>query len=92
LEIENKIPPSTPPELVARVNDMMRAAEPLPQVTIDPPTGQSALDSLGPSPFPKRGFPFLGFLSGIYDHVSTTAHQMANPQPATPISPQATDN
>jgi hypothetical protein len=90
LEIETKS--STPPELIARVGDMMRAAEPLPDVAIEPPTGQSALDSLGPSPFPKRGFPFLGFLSGIYDHVSTTAHQMAGPQRATPASPPATDN
>jgi hypothetical protein len=33
----------------------------------------SALDRLGSSPIPKTGFPFLGFLSGVYEHVSTIA-------------------
>jgi hypothetical protein len=33
----------------------------------------SALERLGPSPFPKSGFPLLGFLATLYDHV-------ANPQ------------
>lgn len=31
----------------------------------------SALERLGPSPFPKSGFPFLGFLATVYDHVAT---------------------
>jgi hypothetical protein len=29
----------------------------------------SALERLGPSPFPKSGFPLLGFLATLYDHV-----------------------
>lgn len=33
----------------------------------------SALDRLGSSPLPKTGFPFLGFLSGVYEHVSSIA-------------------
>ena len=31
----------------------------------------SALERLGPSPFPKAKFPFLGFLATVYDHVAT---------------------
>ncbi len=29
----------------------------------------SALERLGPSPFPRTKFPFLGFLASVYDHV-----------------------
>jgi hypothetical protein len=29
----------------------------------------SALEKLGPSPFPKSRFPFLGFLATVYDQV-----------------------
>jgi hypothetical protein len=29
----------------------------------------SALERLGPSPFPKSKFPFLGFLATVYDEV-----------------------
>jgi hypothetical protein len=35
------------------------------------PDTPSALERLGPSPFPKSGFPFLGFLATVYDHVAT---------------------
>jgi hypothetical protein len=31
----------------------------------------SALERLGPTPFPKSKFPFLGFLATVYDHVAT---------------------
>jgi hypothetical protein len=30
-----------------------------------------ALERLGPSPFPRSGFPFLGFLATVYDHVAS---------------------
>lgn len=33
----------------------------------------SALDRLGASPLPKTGFPFIGFLSGVYEHVAQVA-------------------
>lgn len=36
-----------------------------------PPDTPSALERLGPSPFPKAKFPFLGFLATVYDHVAT---------------------
>ena len=32
---------------------------------------QSALERLGPAPFRRKGFPLLGFLASIYEHVST---------------------
>ncbi len=40
-----------------------------------PPQGQrlSALKRLGPLPFPRRGFPMMGFLATLYDHVSAYA-------------------
>lgn len=31
----------------------------------------SPLQRLGPSPFPKTGFPLLGFLETVYDHIAT---------------------
>jgi len=34
-----------------------------------------AADPLGPSPFPRSGFPFLGFLASVYDHVETHVGQ-----------------
>ena len=34
------------------------------------PAGESALQRLGPAPFPKSGFPFLGFLASIYEHLA----------------------
>ena len=34
---------------------------------------QPVLERLGPSPFPKAKFPFLGFLATVYDHVATHA-------------------
>jgi hypothetical protein len=33
----------------------------------------SPLERLGPSPFPKAGFPLLGFLETVYDHIATQA-------------------
>jgi hypothetical protein len=33
----------------------------------------SALKQLGPSPFPKSGFPLLGLLESVYEHLATHA-------------------
>jgi hypothetical protein len=43
------------------------ALPPAPDLSPDLP---SALERLGPSPFPKSGFPFLGFLATVYDHIA----------------------
>lgn len=45
--------------------DVLQAATPA-----DP---EPALRRLGPPPFPKSKFPFLGFLATVYDHVATHA-------------------
>ncbi len=34
------------------------------------PPESSAMERLGPSPFPRDKFPFLGFLASVYDHVA----------------------
>ena len=36
------------------------------------------LERLGPSPFPKAKFPFLGFLATVYDHVATHARSRSS--------------
>jgi hypothetical protein len=41
---------------------------PVPDLSVHP----SALERLGPSPFPRSGFPFIGFLATLYDQVSGT--------------------
>ncbi|HSI35663.1 MAG: hypothetical protein ACAI43_17425 [Phycisphaerae bacterium] len=42
----------------------------LPEAPPISPDAPSALEKLGPSPFPKSGFPFLGFLATTYDHIA----------------------
>lgn len=37
----------------------------------------SALEQLGASPFPKSGFPLLGFLATLYDQVASTSRVTA---------------
>jgi len=42
----------------------------------------SALERLGPSPFPKPpkgSFPFLGFLATLYDQISACAEKLLGP-------------
>lgn len=39
------------------------------------PPETSALQRLGPSPFPKGKFPFLGFLASVYEHVAQVVKQ-----------------
>lgn len=66
-------------ELPTNFDDFFRAGaeiEVLESCTEPPGTG--ALERLGPSPFPKGRFPFLGFLATVYDHVAT--HSRARTQ------------
>jgi len=51
--------------------DLALLAPPL--VQTQPP----ALERLGPSPFPRSRFPFLGFLATVYDHVASHAGMLA---------------
>lgn len=50
--------------------DVDRAVAARPPV---PPDDPPALQRLGPLPFPRGGFPLMGFLASVYDHVSKTA-------------------
>ena len=53
-----------------------------------PPDVPSALERLGPSPFPKAKFPFLGFLASVYDHVSSHAKtRSSTPGSSAPPTP-----
>ena len=60
-------------------------AEVLPDAPDLPPETPAALERLGPSPFPKSGFPFLGFLATVYDHVASHV----GPRPSTDAAPGA---
>ncbi len=78
--------------------------EPIPPAPLVPAEAQPALEKLGPSPFPKSGFPFLGFLATVYDHVATQvatatcgpdsvpeARETAVAAPSEPAAPASTD-
>jgi len=52
-------------------DDYFAIADILPDAPAVSPTLPPALEKLGPSPFPKSGFPFLGFLATVYDHISS---------------------
>lgn len=57
-------------------SDPWRCAQPPPSLAMDenlPPV----LEKLGPSPFAKTRFPFLGFLATVYDHIATQVRQRA---------------
>jgi hypothetical protein len=58
-------------ELKSDPQAFWREAEDLPDAPDLPPHIPPALERLGPSPFPKSGFPFLGFLATVYDHVAS---------------------
>jgi hypothetical protein len=53
--------------------EFYRAGEGINALAGAPEGAPSALERLGPSPFPKTKFPFLGFLASVYDHVSSLA-------------------
>ncbi len=63
-----------PDDLPTDPERFFRGPPPLPveHVAVDP-NPLSALDRLGSSPLPKTGFPFVGFLSGVYEHLSQVA-------------------
>lgn len=60
-----------PEALPSDVTTFWRAGQDL--AALQPPAPAavpSALERLGPSPFPKSKFPFLGFMATVYDHVA----------------------
>lgn len=38
-----------------------------------------ALEKLGPPPFPRGGFPLMGFLASVYEHVAARAREAVSP-------------
>ncbi len=57
-----------------------------------PSADMPVIDQLGSAPFKKPdkgGFPFLGFLASVYEHVSTTATNELH-APPTPVAPTDT--
>jgi hypothetical protein len=64
-----------------------RASAQLHSLHPPPPDAQSALHRLGPSPFPKSGFPLIGFLATLYDHIATrTRSASANPKQSSSVT------
>lgn len=59
-----------------------------------PPAGDvPVLQKLSSAPFPRSGFPFLGILASVYEHVIATAGRSQlyySSQPEQPLSPQNT--
>jgi hypothetical protein len=87
-EMEDEIAALLANSLPLEADVFWRAGDDLSALAPPPPPGlPSALERLGPSPFPKSRFPFLGFLATVYDHV---AAQVAAP-PVTQPPSGATD-
>jgi hypothetical protein len=53
-----------------------------------PADAPSVLERLGPTPFAKSKFPFLGFLATVYDHVATHCQSDGTSAIATPRNGQ----
>jgi len=64
-----QLPPS---DLPSEAADFFRAGPDV-DVLSGMSSGPAVLERLGPAPFPKGRFPFLGFLATVYDHVATHA-------------------
>ena len=71
---EEEAPIATPPQDLPTDAAGFWHASPLPP---RPPIHDlpSALERLGPSPFPKSRFPFLGFLATVYDQVASSVRR-----------------
>jgi hypothetical protein len=85
------MPPMTesppPPPLPADPRSFYVAGPGIDSLLPAPPDAPSALERLGPSPFPKAKFPFLGFLASVYDHVSSHAKTRTTPPPSAAPTP-----
>ena len=80
--------PVSPPPLPADPHAFYTAGPGIDALQPAPPDVPSALERLGPSPFPKAKFPFLGFLASVYDHVSSHArNRTPHPSPPAPPAP-----
>ena len=77
-EIETEIEVAPIAELDAAVfysaREDLSALSAIPSDNVEP-----ALKRLGPPPFVRKGFPFLGLLATIYDHVAQRVQNEAKP-------------
>jgi len=67
--------PTAPPDLPTDPAAFYRTGDEAPALDSLNISETSALEILGPSPFPKSGFPLLGFLESVYEHLATHAAQ-----------------
>jgi hypothetical protein len=66
--------------------------EEVPEAPDVPAEVPPALERLGPSPFPRSGFPFLGFLATVYDHVASHVGSARGASDADAAAAAAADN
>jgi hypothetical protein len=62
----------TPPSLPTDAREFHAAAGPIALPWVTEGTAP-AMETLGPAPFPKSRFPFLGFLASVYEHIANHA-------------------
>jgi hypothetical protein len=68
-----------PPTSVDTSDAFWRTGEDLAKLAPPPPAPLvPALQRVGPWPFPKNRFPFLGFLATVYDHVAERMSRKRN--------------
>jgi hypothetical protein len=80
--MENELPPEDVPADAT----VYWQTPPLPERPA-PAELPSALERLGPSPFPKSRFPFLGFLATVYDEVAGRMAREATSQTSRTLPP-----
>lgn len=79
LKVTPTVYPTSPP-IAEAFGRFYEAGPELAEVTVDvrlPETPLHLLERLGPSPFPRGGFPLIGFLATTYDKVSRYALERA---------------
>ena len=73
---------------VTSSTDFYRATRPLPDLRAHEDADVTpALMRLGPPPFPRAGFPFMGFLASVYDCIAEHAASMLNGADTSPEGP-----
>jgi hypothetical protein len=56
-----------------QLENFYKAGEGIDALRANPPRdGKPVLEQLGPAPFRSRGFPLLGFLATLYEHVAAS--------------------
>lgn len=71
------LPAGPPADLPASADQFWEPPADLDAIEV-PPAAESipALRRLGPLPFPRGGFPLMGFLATVYDHIAGHADDL----------------